>query len=346
MKTTFIASMMVLLAGSTYAQNNVSLYPPNGTTVCHNMGITVHVNGNAFTPVNYLWSNGATTSSINITSSGTYTLTVQGYLGGSNKLVTRIRTATYNVLSAPTIDELTPLWVCKGDTVELAATPGYDTYAWNTGETGSQYVSPMNNPGTPGTPALDTLSVYYTASISGLCSVSSDPVMLRSIRRPNGVGRAYQGRMDIPISDSIPAGLVLEYLYPVSYVMEFTDLSDPNNQVEWLCLPGSRKAPANILEQGKSYSVESTPVINGVIYCPGPASTIGIAATTPRLAFGMNAEEEGLKTYRIYDVNGRLLIEKQSDEFNKEWLDHITPQMLIIHKTGITTEITKMQLVR
>lgn len=344
MKKTFTALTLLLFTVTAFAQNNIHL-SPNGGKVCYPTQVSVSVNGNSFHPVSYLWSTGATTSTITITSSGTYSVIILGTVGNSNNMVARVRSATFDVLPEPTVTQLTPLWVCKGDTVMLEAVAGYDNYVWSDGSTGASYMKVMNNIGTPGTPALDTLSVSYVASQNSGCSAASNPVMLRSIRKPNGVGRFYEGKMDIQITDSIPAGLVLEYLYPVTYLMQFTDLSDPSIMIEWVGTPGNRKAPANILEQGKTYSVETTPFINNVMYCEGAPSTIGIAAGSPRLAFGFT-EEEGLQTFRVYDVHGRLLLEKQAEQFNKEWLGNITPQMLIIHREGKTSEITKMQLIR
>jgi hypothetical protein len=343
MKKTFIASALVLCAASANAQNNVHL-EPNGGNVCNPMQISLHIHGNSFNPISYLWSTGETTPTISINTSGTYSVTIVGHHGNSPNIDTLVRTANYNVLAEPTITALTDLWVCKGDTVRLAAVAGYDFIDWSNGATGTLFEKKMNNIGTPGFPALDTMSVSYTATIDKVCSVTSDAVLLRSIRKPHGVGRAYEGRMNLHSSDSIPAGLVLEYLYPVTYEMSFTDNANPSNILKYVTAPGSRKAPASMLSPGSTYTVVTTPIINGIKYCPGAPSTIGMASGS-RLALGFT-EEEGIKTYTVYDLNGRKLIEKQAEEFNKEWLEQITPQMLIIHKTGITTEVIKMQLVR
>ena len=201
-----------------------------------------------------------------------------------------------------------------------------------------------------GLPELDTLSVSYTATLNGVCTVSSETVVLRGIRKPNGVGRFYQGKMNINSSDSIPAGLILEYMYPVTYEMTFTDVANPSSSIKYVTAPGSRRAPASMLTPGAIYSVETIPVINGITFCSGTPSLIGIAsplraASGNRLSLG-SVKEEGTNTYTIYDISGRLLMQKIGEELNYEWLLEIAPQMLIIHKTGQTNEVYKMQLMR
>jgi hypothetical protein len=340
MTKTFIALTAVLLASGAIAQTNVHLSPAGGN-VCNPMEISLTTSGNSFHPTSYLWSTGETTATISITTSGTYTLTVTGTVGSSGNQVTRIRSGKYDVLPPPEITALTELWVCKGDTVRLAASPGYDSYLWSNGDTTASFARKMNKGGT-GTPSLDTLNISYTASIANLCSTTSDALVIRGIRKPHGVGTHYNGKMNISSSDSIPAGLVLEYLHPVTYEMQFTDIQNPVNILKYTTAPGSRKAPASMLEAGKTYSVITTPIINGVEYCPGMASTIGMASAS-RIGFGFNTEETGDKTFIVYDVNGRKLMERQAEQFNNEWLDALAPQLFIVHKIGTTTEVVKIQ---
>lgn len=339
--------LMLLVAAGAIAQpkKNVHLFPESGT-VCNPMEISLHVHGNGFNPVSYLWSTGETTPTIQITQSGTYTLTVTGYHGNSGNMVTKVRTETYNVLPAPDISALTDLWVCKNDTVRLQAVPGYDFYTWSNGASGMNFERKMEGPFLNMGPVLDTLSVSYTATVDKVCSVTSEPVLLRAIRRPEGVGVFYENKMNIRHNDSIPASLVLEYLYPVTYEMSFTEIANPSNTIKYVTAPGSRRAPASMLTPGASYHVETTPIINGVRYCPGPVSTIGIRPSSNRLGVGGFEEQHEMSSYRIYDMSGKLLMEKQSEEFNREWLNDIAPQMVIIHRNGTTSEVIKMQVTK
>lgn len=343
MKKLILSATALLLAGTSFAQNDIKMFPRNGN-VCNSMQLSLDISGQSFNPVSYLWSTGETTPSITINNSGTYTLTVNGYNGSSNNLSTRVVTGSYNVLPAPQITALTDLWVCKGDTVRLQADGGYDMIAWSNGSTGSLFARPMTKGGN-NTPSLDTLNISYMSAINNVCARVSNMVVIRGVRRPNGVGQFFNGKMDVKLTDSIPAGTVLEYQYPVTYEMKFTDQSDPNNVVTYFTAPGSRKAPANILQSGKTYSVITRPIINGETYCFGAPSTIGLLSGN-RIGQMFEDSEEGTKTYRVFDMSGRMLFEKQAEQFNQAWLDQFAPQMFTIHKVGETTEVTKIQVVK
>lgn len=345
-KNITLSAMLLIAALSVNAQNNLQLVPGSGN-VCNPMPITFSIQGNSFNPVSYLWSTGETSPVIEIATSGTYTLTITGYHGNSNNnLVTLTKSATYNVLPVPQITALTDLWVCKFDTIRLEAVPGYDGILWSNGSMGVNFEKVMNNPGTPGTPSLDTMSISYTASVTNVCAATSEKRVLRSIRRPPGVGPWYEDRMNIRPNDSIPASYVLEYLYPVRYEMVFTDTANPANVITHLTAPGTHKAPANILTPGHAYHVVTTPVINGVHYCHGATSTIGIRTWggNNRLS-SQFTPEEGLNNFRVFDVQGRLLMEKQAEQFDQEWLSELAPQVFVIQRTGKTTETIRMQVV-
>ncbi len=346
MMTRYITTtiMMAATALCVNGQNNIYLQPESGN-VCSITTLSIGISGNSFNPQSYLWSTGETSPEIEISASGTYTVSVTGYTGNSNNITTIIKSATYNVLPEPTITALTDLWVCKGDTVKLQAVAGYDFIDWSNGATGTLFKKRLNL-NTPGTPGLDTMNVFYTATIDKVCSVKSNTVLLRSIRKPHGVGYFYQGKMNIKPTDSIPAGLVTEFLYPVTYEMTFTEILNPSNVIKYVTAPGSRKAPANLFAQGSSYTVVTVPVINGKQFCAGIPSTIGIQAVQGnRIALGFT-QDEGTSTYKIYDIQGRFIFEKQANEFNMEWLENITPQMLIVTREGKTNEVIKVQVMQ
>ena len=79
----------------------------------------------------YLWSNGATTSTISNLAAGTYTVTVNG-LSGCN--------ATSNVVINPSGGAITiqstANAICQGDTSQICAPAGYKSYHWNVNDTG------------------------------------------------------------------------------------------------------------------------------------------------------------------------------------------------------------------
>jgi hypothetical protein len=77
----------------------------------------------------YLWSNGATTQTINVTAAGSYTVTITDGLGCSNS-----STVAVAVNTRPTVTVSGTATVCAGQSVTLTAVGGA-TYLWNTGVT-------------------------------------------------------------------------------------------------------------------------------------------------------------------------------------------------------------------
>lgn len=77
----------------------------------------------------YNWSNGAVTPSINVTTSGTYTVTVSN---GGNCTGSTHKSITVLVNPQPVITPAGPTVLCSGGSVTLAV-GSYYTYHWNTG---------------------------------------------------------------------------------------------------------------------------------------------------------------------------------------------------------------------
>ena len=110
--------------------------------------------------ISYLWSNGATTQTIYVTTSGSYFVTVDDGSGPAQSAATNVTvtnvTANITALGSTTI--------CSGNSVVLSASgaPG-STYSWSNGET-TQTAS-ISNAGS------------YTVSVTTAgCSVSSYPM--------------------------------------------------------------------------------------------------------------------------------------------------------------------------
>lgn len=318
MKKVLSIIAVLLVSLTTLAQNSVRIIP-NRTNVCENTTISIQSPGNSFHPQTYLWSTGATTPSIVINQSGTYTCTVAGF--GPNTFNVRVVTVsrTYTILPKPTINVINGPWVCRFDTVQLSATQGYNNYTWNDGSTLQTYSSVRDSiyPG----PQLDTTSVWYTAGIPGVCTLNSDTIVIRGVRAPNGVGSFYCGKLDIDPNGQIPAGLVLDYLYPTQYEMEFTQLSNPANTFAYFPPIGSRYAPANLLIPGEQYSVRTRVIINGQTFCWGIPCTIAVQSAN-RVSL--------VKSYNIYTVDGRLVKTLTTSDFDKSLLSDLTSGYYIV----------------
>ncbi len=84
----------------------------------------------------YLWSTGATTPTITVGTSGTYTITVQASGGCSG--TSAGYTVTVNPRPKPSITASTLLLLNSGDQSILSVAPGFSSYVWSTGETTNQ----------------------------------------------------------------------------------------------------------------------------------------------------------------------------------------------------------------
>ncbi|MBL7923218.1 MAG: T9SS type A sorting domain-containing protein [Bacteroidia bacterium] len=131
---------------------------PNGsTTFCQGGSVTLSANsGNS-----YLWSNGSTTQSINVNSSGTFTVTVTSAAGSATSSPA---TVTVNALPSNTITYSGSLSICQGSTISLTSSAASGPYLWSTGATTKSI-----NAGTSGS---------YTVTVTGTngCTRVSSPV--------------------------------------------------------------------------------------------------------------------------------------------------------------------------
>jgi hypothetical protein len=107
---------------------SAAITPSGSTTFCAGGSVILTGSDGA----SWLWSNGATTQSITVNSSGSYSVTVTGTNGCS---ATSSATAvTVNALPSATITPSGPTTFCAGGSVTLTASSGA-SYAWSNGAT-------------------------------------------------------------------------------------------------------------------------------------------------------------------------------------------------------------------
>jgi hypothetical protein len=104
------------------------------TTFCEGGSVTLSAPAGS----TYAWSTGATTQSIVVTESGSYSVTVTNAEGCSSD--SAATTVTVNALPAPTIGASGPTTFCEGGSVTLTASAG-SSYLWSTGATTSSIVA-------------------------------------------------------------------------------------------------------------------------------------------------------------------------------------------------------------
>ncbi len=111
-----------------YPLPNPGITVTGGSNICQGQSTTL---SSTSTWSSYLWSTGATTSSITVSTSGTYYLTVtdaNGCVGTSSG-----KTITVNPNPTPTIVALGSTDICAGSSVQLQVTQTYNSYSWSNG---------------------------------------------------------------------------------------------------------------------------------------------------------------------------------------------------------------------
>ncbi len=161
-----------------------SLSPLKGQSVKIN-GPTFNCEGTSLTltvsitglqpPYTYLWSNGATTSTVTISSTTLIQVTVTGTNanGAQQSVTSPWRLFIFSPTPNATITASGPTQLCDGQSVTLTASGGNpsSTYTWNTGQTGTTIT--VNTSGT------------YTVTVQNLSGCSSQASQKVTVYGPN-----------------------------------------------------------------------------------------------------------------------------------------------------------------
>ena len=162
------------------------------TTFCQGGSVTL----TASSGTSYAWSNGATTQSIVVSTSGSYTVTVTN---GSCVSTTTPITVTVNPLPAANISAGGPLTFCQGNNVVLTASAG-SSYSWSNGAT-TQAIT-VNSSGNY-TVTVTNASGCSTTSASTVVAVSPSPTVTITA---NPFTRLIPGRVTNLTATVTPAG--------------------------------------------------------------------------------------------------------------------------------------------
>lgn len=138
------------------AMPNATITPSGPTTFCSGGSVTLSVTMSS----SYLWSNGATTQTIAVNSSGSYSVATTNASGCvSNSSIVNV-----NVIAPPvaSLSASGPTTFCQGDNVVLTASGG-GTYLWSTGATSSAIT-------------VSTSGNFYVIVSNGSCSDTSSTI--------------------------------------------------------------------------------------------------------------------------------------------------------------------------
>ena len=140
------------------------------TTICAGGNVIL----NAGTGYNtYSWSNGASSQTTNVTSSGLYSVTVTDANGCSGFADTSI-TVTVSANLLPIITSSGATIFCSGDSVTLDAGTGYFTYAWSNGATSQTIV--VGNSGNYSVTVTDANGCSGSSASAVTLTVNPNPV--------------------------------------------------------------------------------------------------------------------------------------------------------------------------
>jgi gliding motility-associated-like protein len=138
----------------------VNLELGNDLIECYSVDINSNING-----VDYYWSTGSTESSITVTSSGTYYLTVYD---GCEAGVDSVDVLITN--SAPVEISPNALNLCQGGSVSIQLDPNAGNYLWDDGSTASTYT--INSTG------------VFTVTLDDGCDITSDSIAVTIVAPP------------------------------------------------------------------------------------------------------------------------------------------------------------------
>lgn len=218
----------------------------NGGTLCGVSSVTlsgpVGLSG-------YSWSTGGTTQDINVSSVGSFALTVTNG-AGCQSVVSDPFVVTSGSISKPTISVTGNLAVCPGGDVTLEAPSGFANYTWSTGAT-SQGIT------------VSTAGSYSVVVGNGGCtSPSSDPTIVTSLSTP------AQPTIQVTGSTSICTG-------------SFVGLTAPSGFNNYLWSNGETSRQIVVATAG-----DFTVQVGNAVYCMSIASNVVTTTLTGQACGG------------------------------------------------------------
>lgn len=156
---TAVSTPVTIFSGSAAAQIAVT----GNTSFCAGGSVTLTANPGT----SYVWSNGATTQAINVTTSGNYVVTVNNSGCAASSAPTVVTVSNPSVSITPSGSTT----FCQPSNVVLNATAGFNSYAWSSGATTASLTAATT--GTYTVTATDVVGCTATATISVTANTGS-----------------------------------------------------------------------------------------------------------------------------------------------------------------------------
>jgi len=273
---------------ATSAAQTVTVNAAPVATITNN-GVSVLCSGDSTTLTapsgmsSYLWSDGSTSQSLSVTSSGNYSVTVTNANGCVATSPTTVITASQ--ITAPTVTSNGALEFCDGGIVSLAVPAGYSSFMWNNGSgfsqimattSGDYYTQVINADGCSAYSDTVSVTVFPTPPTPSISYTANDTLMISS--EPTGNQWYFNG--------TIMQGETNDTLRPLNYGNYSVRVVDSN----------SCEGDMSAMQFYNSIGLEESLVDRIKLY-PNPTS----GAVTLELG------AVNVASIRIYDARGRLL---------------------------------------
>lgn len=209
-------------------------------------------------PYSYLWSTGATTQTISVSSPGTYVISVDDTASACPPITDTVVVTAAPTPAAPTISSNSP--ICEAQTLNLsAATVSGATYSW-AGPSG--FVSSAQNPSVAGATSVNAGTYTANVTVNGCTSANSSLSVT-----VNAIPAAPTASSTSPVCTGTTLSLAASTIAGASYT--WTGPNGFTSNVQNPTISGVTAAAAG------TYSVTAT-----VAGCPGPAGTTPVTVNT------------------------------------------------------------------
>ena len=148
--------------------SGLGLFIASTNTTCGGLNGSATVTVTSGTATSYLWNTGGTSDTIANASAGSYTVTVTGTGGCTATASVTVSASSGNSVAITTNKTI----FCPGDTAQICAPTGHQSYLWNTGAT----TNCIN--------ATGAGNYYVTVTDNGTCTASSNTIAISVYQQP------------------------------------------------------------------------------------------------------------------------------------------------------------------